>query len=84
MNTIARLLALCMVLLMLLAGHPDVAIAEREQANGRYDVAVVEHLRVQVPAEAKQAWLQAEQGSWEPWLQQQEGASSWPSPQIPP
>ena len=73
MKTIARLLALCMVLLMLLAGHPDVAIAESEQANGRYDVAVVEHLRVQVPAEAQQAWLQAEQGSWEPWLQQQEG-----------
>jgi uncharacterized protein (TIGR03792 family) len=26
-----------------------------------------------VPAEGRQAWLEAEQGSWEPWLAQQEG-----------
>ncbi len=41
--------------------------------DGRVDVAVVEHLRVQVPAAARAAWLEAEQGSWEPWLQQQPG-----------
>jgi len=41
--------------------------------EGGYDVAVVEHLRVRVPAEARQAWLEAERGSWEPWLAQQEG-----------
>lgn len=38
-----------------------------------FDVAVVEHLRVKVPADARQAWLAAEQQSWEPWLQQQPG-----------
>lgn len=41
--------------------------------DGRVDVAVVEHLRVHVPAAARAAWLEAEQGSWEPWLQQQPG-----------
>ncbi|MFZ9849109.1 MAG: TIGR03792 family protein [Vulcanococcus sp.] len=58
---------------MLLAGHPDVAIAAFQDPSGSFDVAVVEHLRVQVPAEAREAWLEAERGSWEPWLQQQDG-----------
>jgi uncharacterized protein (TIGR03792 family) len=58
---------------MLLAGHPDVAIAEQQQPGGSFEVAVVEHLRVKVPAEARQAWLEAERGSWEPWLAQQDG-----------
>lgn len=35
--------------------------------------AVVEHLRIRVPAEARAVWLKAEQGSWEPWLAQQDG-----------
>ena len=38
-----------------------------------YDLVVVEHLRVKVPSDAVQAWLKAEQGSWEPWLAQQPG-----------
>jgi uncharacterized protein (TIGR03792 family) len=60
-------------LLMLLTGHPDVAIAEQQLAGGSFEVAVVEHLRVKVPAEARQAWLEAERGSWDPWLKQQPG-----------
>ena len=58
---------------MLLTGHPDVAIAEQQLAGGSFEVAVVEHLRVKVPAEARQAWLEAERGSWDPWLKQQPG-----------
>ncbi|MCS5705974.1 TIGR03792 family protein [Synechococcus sp. FGCU-3] len=42
-------------------------------ASGDYGVVVVEHLRVKVPAEAVDDWLQAEQGSWEPWLAKQPG-----------
>ena len=34
---------------------------------------VVEHLRLQVPAAGLDAWLEAERGSWEPWLAQQPG-----------
>ncbi|MEB3308571.1 MAG: TIGR03792 family protein [Cyanobacteriota bacterium] len=58
---------------MLLAGHPDRAIAEQQRPAGSFEVAVVEHLRVKVPAEARQAWLEAERGSWDPWLAEQEG-----------
>ena len=72
-RTLARVLAHALCLLMLLAGHPDVAIAEQQQPGGSFEVAVVEHLRVKVPAEARQAWLEAERGSWEPWLTEQEG-----------
>ncbi len=41
--------------------------------SAEFDVAVVEHLKVKVPAEARPAWLAAEQQSWEPWLRQQDG-----------
>ena len=70
---LARVAAVVLSLLMWLAGHPDVAIAEGEAAGGRFEVAVVEHLRVKVPAEAREAWLKAERGSWEPMLKQQPG-----------
>jgi uncharacterized protein (TIGR03792 family) len=69
---IRRVLAM-LVIVGMLAGHGDVAIAAVEQPNGEYDVAVVEHLRVKVPAAGRQAWLEAERGSWEPWLAQQAG-----------
>jgi uncharacterized protein (TIGR03792 family) len=72
-RTLARVVAHALCLLMLLAGHPDVAIAEQQQPGGSFEVAVVEHLRVKVPARARQAWLEAERGSWEPWLARQEG-----------
>ena len=67
-----RVMGLVLTLVML-AGHADVAIAGVELPSGEYDVAVVEHLRVKVPAEARQAWLEAERGSWDPWLKQQPG-----------
>ena len=67
-----RVMGLVLTLVML-AGHADVAIAGVELPSGEYDVAVVEHLRVKVPAEGRQAWLAAEQASWDPWLAQQDG-----------
>lgn len=36
-------------------------------------VEIVEHLRVKVPAGAREAWLAAEQRTWEPWLEAQPG-----------
>lgn len=60
-----------------LAGAMALVIALPAQAadtpSGNYGVVVVEHLRVKVPADAVDAWLAAEQGSWEPWLAQQPG-----------
>ena len=70
---LARVSAIALYVLILLAGHPDVAIAEQQQPGSTFEVAVVEHLRVKVPAEARAAWLQAERGSWDPWLAQQPG-----------
>jgi uncharacterized protein (TIGR03792 family) len=72
-RALASVSALALCLLMLIAGHPNVAIAEQQLPGGSYEVAVVEHLRVKVPAEARQAWLEAERGSWDPWLKQQPG-----------
>ncbi len=42
-------------------------------ARGGALVAVVEHLRLKVPAEGKEAWLRAELETWDPWLRQQNG-----------
>jgi uncharacterized protein (TIGR03792 family) len=73
MSRLARLLAVLLSVAMLLAGHPDVAIAAVERPDATVEVAVIEHLRLKVPAEARKAWLEAERGSWEPWLRQQPG-----------
>lgn len=61
--------ALAGVLTLLLALPAQAA----DVPGANYGVVVVEHLRVKVPAEALDAWLEAEQGSWEPWLAQQPG-----------
>ena len=42
-------------------------------AEGFALVAVVEHLRLKVPAGGREAWLQAELETWDPWLRQQKG-----------
>ena len=60
-------------LVLLLSSHAAPVRAACAEPDGSYDVVVVEHLRLKVPAEGRQAWLEAERGSWEPWLAQQEG-----------
>ena len=34
---------------------------------------IVEHLKLDVPKKFKNAWLIAEEGTWEPWLLKQDG-----------
>jgi len=34
---------------------------------------IVEHLKLEVPKKFKNAWLRAEEGSWEPWLLKKSG-----------
>ena len=34
---------------------------------------IVEHLKLDVPKKFRNAWLKAEEGSWEPWLLKQDG-----------
>ena len=68
-----NLSGLCLALVIALAGHDDLRLIAFADPEGGYDVAVVEHLRIQVPDQARDAWMEAERGSWEPWLTQQKG-----------
>lgn len=52
----------------------DLDLKEGPEREGiGWQVTVVEHLRLQVPAEAKAAWMEAELQTWDPWLRQQKG-----------
>ncbi len=66
---LATLLAAFCLLTLVLACLPAMAQAATTQPQGP----VVEHLRVNVPAGTRQAWLQAEEESWGPWLRRQDG-----------
>ena len=68
-----RVIGPLLFLLIALDGHDDLRLIAFADPDGGYDVAVVEHLRIQVPDQARDAWMEAEQGSWEPWLAEQEG-----------
>ena len=48
---------------------PAVSLSDVKFPKG----AIVEHLKLEVPKEFKNAWLIAEEGSWEPWLLKQDG-----------
>ena len=52
------------VLLAMLLGVSSPAMAKD---------AVIEQLRLQVPAAHRELWLQAEARTWQPWLEQQDG-----------
>ena len=68
-----RVIGPLLFLLIALAGHDDLRLIAFADPEGGYEVAVVEHLRIQVPEQARDAWMEAERGSWEPWLAQQRG-----------
>ena len=68
-----RVTTLICVVLVLMGQSANVRFAAFADPDGGYDVAVIEHLRISVPAQGREAWLEAERGSWEPWLAQQTG-----------
>ena len=68
-----RVGTLICVVLVLMGQSADVRFAAFADPEGGYDVAVIEHLRLSVPEQGREAWLEAERGSWEPWLAQQLG-----------
>ena len=68
-----RVAALICVAFVLMGQSADVRFAAFADPDGGYDVAVIEHLRISVPAQGREAWKEAERGSWEPWLAQQTG-----------
>ncbi|WP_254945356.1 TIGR03792 family protein [Cyanobium sp. AMD-g] len=71
------LLACFGLMLLMLTGRPVRASALSpplvSPGWSETPTAVVEQLRVKVPAGARKAWLQAEQETWGPWLRRQEG-----------
>ena len=68
-----RVATLICVVLVLMGQSADVRFAAFADPEGGYDVAVIEHLRLAVPEQGREAWMEAERGSWEPWLAQQMG-----------
>jgi uncharacterized protein (TIGR03792 family) len=72
-----RVCVLALLLLTLLLGVPATAVAAAPgdvvQQDGIQPQLVVEVLRLKVPAADREAWLEAERQSWEPWLLAQSG-----------
>ena len=68
-----RVATLICVGLVLMGQTANVRFSAFADPEGGYDVAVIEHLRISVPEQGREAWLEAERGSWEPWLAQQTG-----------
>ncbi len=77
LSRLANLLSSVCLVVLVLAGLPGNADALSPQLAGKggseAPVAVVEQLRLKVPAGTQRAWLQAEQESWGPWLRRQDG-----------
>ena len=72
-SVLLRVIAPCLALVLLLGGLSETKVrAESDPTRGDL-VAVVEHLRLQVPRESREQWMEAERGSWEPWLRQKPG-----------
>ncbi len=68
-----RVIGPCLALVLLLGGIPEAQVWAWADPQSGDAVAVIEHLRLQVPQESREQWMVAERGSWEPWLKQQPG-----------
>ena len=68
-----RVIAPSLALVLLLSGLSESEVRAEASPKLGEAVAVVEHLRLQVPQESREQWMAAERGSWEPWLKQQPG-----------
>ena len=61
------------LLIGLIFGKTQIAYSSSQIVLNDSQGVVIEHLRLQVPKEYRQAWLFAEKKSWEPWLKTQRG-----------
>ena len=68
-----RVIAACVALVLLLGVFSETTVRAESDREFVDVLAVVEHLRLQVPRESREQWMAAERGSWEPWLKQQAG-----------
>ena len=72
-SVLLKVIGPCLALVLLLGGLSEKEVRAGADQQVGEAVAVVEHLRLQVPVESREHWMAAERGSWEPWLKQQPG-----------
>ena len=70
---LSGLLILTLGVLLLFFGNGQEANSLPEQSLVKKNPGIYELLRLHVPRETRQAWLNAEKESWEPWLAEQSG-----------
>ena len=63
-------LLICLVVLIFQSDLPNLKALPMDNYQ---DETIIEELRLKVPADAKAAWLNAEEEIWEPWLSSQDG-----------
>ena len=64
------LILVCLVILVFQTNFPNLRALPMDNIKS---VSIIEELRLKVPANAKQAWLDAEKEIWEPWLSSKDG-----------
>ncbi len=64
------LVLICLVVLIFQSDSSNLKALTMDNYQGEM---VIEELRLQVPANVKAAWLDAEKEIWEPWLSSQDG-----------
>ena len=64
------LILVCCIVLIFQSDRPNLKALPMNNYQGEK---VIEELRLKVPADAKEAWLNAEKEIWDPWLSSQDG-----------
>jgi len=70
---IFRFLFVILIFLSICFGNVKTIQAESFLKVNFPEKSIVEHLKLDVPKKFKDAWLKAEEGSWEPWLLKKDG-----------
>ena len=75
LNLKRKLQRFCLILicLVVLNFHSDFPNLQALPMDNYEDEMIIEELRLKVPADSKEAWLNAEKEIWDPWLSSQEG-----------
>ena len=64
------IIIICLLALIFQSDIPNLEALPMENYRGEI---VIEELRIKVPSDIKEAWLNAEKEIWEPWLSSQNG-----------
>ena len=64
------LILICLIVLIFQSDIPNLKALPMDNYQGEM---VIEELRLKVPANAKEAWLNAEKEIWDPWLSSKDG-----------